>query len=98
MARLARHNAQLRFPADAPLTPGTLDAVKALTQRRELLLPGQELLAEGSVLPLEIPIHGDTLVSPLRHMGTPSCVKGCDRAKTRKKVLSPLQSAYYTNR
>jgi hypothetical protein len=37
MARRARHRRLLAFPAEAPLTPGTLDQEIALPQRDELL-------------------------------------------------------------
>jgi hypothetical protein len=97
MACIARNRARLAFPADALLTPGTFYEVKALTQRRELLTPPQELLAEISVPRPEIEKSFDPLVSRLRHSGAPSCAKVCDRAKTRKNVLSSLKGAYYTN-
>ena len=69
MARLARHRAELAFPAEVCVTPGTFDPVKALPERRELLLQPEEMLAEYLGLPLEIPIGCDTLVSALRHRG-----------------------------
>jgi hypothetical protein len=37
MARRARHSGLLAFPAEAPLTPGTLDQESALPPRDELL-------------------------------------------------------------
>src|SRR5215471_13725560 len=37
MARRTRHNGLLAFPAEVPLTPGTLDQEVALPQREELL-------------------------------------------------------------
>jgi len=37
MARRIRHNGLLAFPAEAPLTPGTLDQEVALPQRDETL-------------------------------------------------------------
>jgi hypothetical protein len=37
MARRARHSRLLAFPAEAPLTPGTLDPEIALSQRDEML-------------------------------------------------------------
>jgi hypothetical protein len=37
MARRARYSSLLAFPAEAPLTPGTLDQEIALPQRPELL-------------------------------------------------------------
>ena len=37
MARRARHSSLLAFPAEAPLTPGTLDQEIALPQRDDLL-------------------------------------------------------------
>ena len=37
MARRARHRGLLAFPAEAPLTPGTLDQERALPQRSEML-------------------------------------------------------------
>jgi len=37
MARRIRHNGLLAFPAEAALTPGTLDQEVALPQRDEML-------------------------------------------------------------
>jgi hypothetical protein len=47
-----------------PLTPGTFDQVKAMPERRALL-------AEFSVLCLEIEMRLAPLVSLLQHIGTP---------------------------
>ena len=78
MARLARSRGHLVLPADTTLTPGTFDQEIAIPQLRELL-------ANFSVLRLEIEIRVDPLVSRLQHIGNCSSPKVCDRGKTLKK-------------
>jgi hypothetical protein len=50
MARRARHRGLLAFPAEAPLTPSTLDQEIALAQRDELLAKLTTLRPESEKL------------------------------------------------
>ena len=91
MARRIRHNGLLAFPAEAPLTPGTLDQERALPQPYELRAqltilrleseklsdPCVSLSHESSIRSFPTRPHTSTNLSTVPQAGSHDAVVGC---------------------
>jgi hypothetical protein len=78
MTRIARNSVHLALPADALLTPGTLDQEIAMP-------PPRELRAKFLVLCPKVEMRFDRLKSLLQHMGTGSSARSASAGKRVKK-------------